>query len=687
MRRLTTVLVTALCLLVAVRSAPAEPRGMTPFDVARLESHTAAEISPDGTRVAVVRSVPRPLLTGDDGPAWAELYLLDVDSGQLRPFVTGEVNVSRVSWLPDGSAVAFLAERGGDEHRCLYAIPVDGGEARRVVCLGDDIRDYAFSPDGRRVAAIAAEPEAEERAELDSEGFDQVVVEEELRPRRVWIVDVGVTDAEPRALPLDGSASRVRWSPTGEELAVAVAPRPLVDDGYMRQRVRVVDPGSGEVRARIDNPGKLDDLRWSPDGRWLAMLSGSSLHDPAAGSLLVVGRAGGEPRDLTEGLEGTVSALAWQDAATILVLADVGVSTRLLRAHVTGGSLEPVAEPFSGGVLTDVSLARDGRTAAALGESPRHPAEVLTGTVGGELARRTVADPWLDEIRLAPQEVVRFQARDGLRLEGILVRPLGTAEDERVPLVLVVHGGPESHYRNGWMTRYSRPAQVLAARGIAVFHPNYRGSTGRGVQFAMSSQGDPAGAEFDDLVDAVDHLIQIGLVDPQRVGVTGGSYGGYATAWLTTRFSDRFAAGVMMAGISDKVSKIGTTDIPEEEFLVHARRRVWDDPLFFLQRSPIFWVADAHTPLLIVHGTADERVDVGQARELYRALETLGGAPVRLVLYPGEGHGNRDAAARYDLCLRLVRWMEHYLAGPGAEPPPPALDYRSERWGWVSSGE
>jgi dipeptidyl aminopeptidase/acylaminoacyl peptidase len=278
--------------------------------------------------------------------------------------------------------------------------------------------------------------------------------------------------------------------------------------------------------------------------------------------------------------------------------------------------------------------------------------------------------------------MVRYEARDGLEIEGILIHPIDRDPATRVPLVLVVHGGPEAHYRNGWMTRYSRPGQIFAARGFAVFYPNYRGSTGRGVEFSKLGQGDPAGAEFDDLVDGVDHLVEIGLVDRDRVGVTGGSYGGYATAWCATRLTDRFAAGVMFVGISNKLSKVGTTDIPDEEFYVHALKRVYDDVPFFLERSPISHVKGARTPLLILHGEDDPRVSVTQSKELYRALTIVGQAPVRLVLYRGEKHGNRKAAARYDYMLRVLRWMEHYLDGPGGEAPPYELDYRSPRDGW-----
>lgn len=292
--------------------------------------------------------------------------------------------------------------------------------------------------------------------------------------------------------------------------------------------------------------------------------------------------------------------------------------------------------------------------------------------------RLTDSNPWLKDIRLAKQEIVRYKARDGLEIQGILIHPLDEKPDKRYPLILTVHGGPESHYRNGWLTRYSGAGQLGAARGFAVFYPNYRGSTGRGVAFSKMDQADYAGKEFDDLIDGVDHLIRIGLVDADRVGVTGGSYGGFATAWCSTYYSERFAAGVMFVGISDHVSKAGTTDIPNEMTLVHARKRLWDDWDFFEERSPIRYVEKARTPLLILGGKDDTRVNPGQSLELYRNLKIIGKTPVRLVRYPGEGHGNRKAGARYDYNLRMMRWFNHYLKGPGGEPPAHKLDYGFE---------
>jgi dipeptidyl aminopeptidase/acylaminoacyl peptidase len=176
-------------------------------------------------------------------------------------------------------------------------------------------------------------------------------------------------------------------------------------------------------------------------------------------------------------------------------------------------------------------------------------------------------------------------------------------------------------------------------------------------------------------VDAVNHLVSVGLVDRAKVGITGGSYGGFASAWGATYLTEHFAASVMFVGLSNNVSRVGTTDIPNEEFHVHALKRPWDDWPFMLQRSPITHVAKSKTPTLILHGTADPRVHPTQSLELYRLMK-LHGKTVRLVWYPGEGHGNARAASRLDYSLRLMQWMTHYLKGPGGAPPPADLDYR-----------
>ncbi|MCZ6652993.1 MAG: S9 family peptidase [Planctomycetota bacterium] len=653
--------------------------------VAKTRSVTAAEISPDGSHVVYVLSVPRRPFKDDDGPAWAELHVVDT-RGNSRPFVTGDVSVGSVAWTPDGRGISFLAKRGDDEHRSLYVIPLGGGEARKVLEHETDIKSYSWNPDGSEVAFLATEKPEKEKKELAEKGFKARVYEEDLHPVATWISPVapaGVVVADeddatkPRKLDLAGSASELHWSPSGDRLAVALAPTSLIDDHYMRRQVNIVNVETARSVGQLDNPGKLGHVRWSPDGRHIAVTAGADIHDPNAGRLMVGPAQGGNLRDLLPGYLGDATSIAWQGNDTVMYVGDEGVWSTFGSVNADGSSQNTIV-PAGQMALRRLTLSRDGLSAAFISDSPSHPGEVFYMKHGEKQPRRlTNSNRWLDDVRLAPQEVVRYTARDGLEVEGLLIRPLDEEKGRRYPLILTVHGGPESHYSNGWLTRYASPGQLGAARGFAVFYPNYRGSTGRGVEFSKSGQNDYAGKEFDDLIDGIDHLIEMGLVDKDRVGVTGGSYGGFASAWCATYYSERFAASVMFVGISDQIAKFGTTDIPNEMFLVHSRRWPWEDWDYFRQRSPIYHFQKCRTPILIMHGEDDTRVHTSQSMELYRYLKTLGEVPVRLVLYPGEGHGNRKAASRMDYNMRMMRWMEHYLKAPGGDPPPYKLDLDS----------
>ena len=213
---------------------------------------------------------------------------------------------------------------------------------------------------------------------------------------------------------------------------------------------------------------------------------------------------GGAPRDLLPGLEGHVSAVDWQDARTVVYVANIGTETELGAIAIDATNRRTIVPPGQL-IVAGLDVGSAGTT-ALVAQTPQHPSELYTLGSGDMPTRRTTSNAWLAALRLATQEVIRHIARDGLELEGILIYPLDYEPGQRYPLILVVHGGPESHDRNGWLTGYSAPGQVAAARGFAVFYPNYRGSTGRGVAFSKTSQADAAGPEFDDLVDAVDHL-------------------------------------------------------------------------------------------------------------------------------------------------------------------------------------
>ena len=643
-----------------------------PKHIAKLQQVVSAVISPDGQRVAYTKAVPRKLMADPNGSAYTELHVVDLD-GNSRPFITGKVSVSDIQWTPDGTKIAYVANRADSDHSSLYVIPIDGGESQKIMEHDTSINDPVFNMDGSQVAFLAREKKPKEQSEIENHGFDQEIYEEDWTPTLVWVADVS-DDPRPRALSLIGSASTIEWSPSGKEISLAIAPTSLVDDSYMSKRAHVIDAESGRIIEKINNEGKLGAIHWSPDGKHLAMISGVDMHDPKDGRLMVAKLPGdGSIRDLMPDYEAHISSFVWKDENTLVWIAGEGTGTTVGTVTLAGEVTRLLED---GPIMSQLCLADDHETASLVGNTAEHPPEVFTMTLSSpEPARLTTTNPWLADMEFADQETVTWKAADGLELQGVLVKPLGYVEGRRYPMIMLVHGGPEAHISDGWITYYSRPGQVAAARGFMVLYPNYRGSTGRGVEFSKMGQADSAGKEFSDLVDAIDALAERGLVDPKRVGITGGSYGGYASAWGSTFYSDRYAASVMFVGISDKLSKLGTTDIPEEAYLVHQRKRVWEDWDYFLERSPIRYVERNQTPTLILHGKNDPRVHPSQSLELHRHLKTLGQAPVRLVLYEGEGHGNRKAASRFDYNLRMLRWMEHFLMGDNQDAPPHQLDY------------
>jgi dipeptidyl aminopeptidase/acylaminoacyl peptidase len=655
----------ALSAQVAAPPATAQAaEGLSPLQVAQLQSVAAVAISSDGRYAAyTLTAPPNPSELNDPTPT--HLYIVDRQTGASRQLYSA-AGVTSIAFRPGHAAVTFLAAEQGVP-RSVYEVPVTGGPAQRVWGFDRPLLAYSWAPDGNRMAVVANEPVQQPATPLP---YLPIFYEENVPQRLGYVVDVSAGSA-PRQIQQTGSYYMMEWSPGGDRLAVSVAPTPSVDDSYMRQSVMVVDAGTLQVVADIDNAGKLGQIQWSPDGRQLALRAGHDVHDPIDGRILVVPAAGGTPRNILPDFQGKFEHIVWTGANEIHFVASEGVRSTFGRINPDGSRLQRIVAQ-EGLALTAFARAPSGHV-AFIGNTPRHPAEVFMLTPGQREPPRRMTDsnPWLASVPMGEQRVVRYQPRDGaFELEGLLVLPVGHRDGTRVPVITMVHGGPEAHYLHGWLTNYSMPGQLAAGRGYAVFYPNYRGSTGRGIAFAMSSQADAAGREFDDIVDGVDHLIRTGIADSARIGVTGGSYGGYATAWMSTYYSDRFAAGVMFVGISNNISKWGTSDIPNELYLVHSREWYWDNWQKYLERSPIYHVDRARTPLLIMHGADDTRVHPAQSLELYRHMTVRRPeVPVRLILYPGEGHGNVRSASRLDYTLRMIGWFDAFLQGDGTMPP------------------
>ncbi|WP_283709066.1 S9 family peptidase [Pseudoalteromonas prydzensis] len=670
---------TSLALAIGLSSSLAvAATSLTVEDIPKIQSVLQTSISPDGETVAFTRSVPRELYVDENGTNYSELYVVD-DEGVERPFITGTVSIKSIQWSNDSKTIYFLAKLKDDKFSALYQIPVDGGQAQKVLSLKDtSISSYQLSPNNKQLAILAMPAADKSEKELKKLGFMAEVYELGLKNKQLFIVDLANADKPltPQPLNVANYVSDVNWAAQGDKLLVKTQPTALIDDKYTKSQWHLFDIASNQVTMSFATEGKLDGAELSHDGRYIAILGAEDKHDPATGRLFLADTKTGEVTDWLPNFMGHIVDFEWSNKRnTLNFIANVGTQS-FVASIKTGSNKYKKLIKEGEFIASNLSISDSDKTIALRGNTAKHPNEVFI-VRGSKAQRLTDSNTWLNDKRFAKQETISLQARDGVEIDGVLVYPLDYSEGTRYPLIMSVHGGPESHDKDGWVTNYSRPGQMGAARGYAVFYPNYRGSTGKGVDYSKLGQNDYAGKEFDDLVDFKDHLVGMGLVDGKRVGITGGSYGGYASAWGATKLTEHFAASVMFVGVTNQLSKFGTTDISNEMNLVHARSYPWDKWQWYLERSPIYWAGQSKTPLLIMHGKDDPRVHPAQSMELYRYMKVQG-KDVRLVYYPGEGHGNRKVAAQYDYSLRLMRWMDNYLIDGNKDMPAFEIDHAAK---------
>ncbi|MEE9288536.1 MAG: S9 family peptidase [Bacteroidota bacterium] len=639
----------------------AQQRVLTPELVLSIRTITDVQLSPDGKRIGFVVSRTR----GEDeepGAPVRNIWMMSVEGGEPWQLTFSNQIDESPRWSPDGKWIAFLSKRGESEKAQVYVIPVDGGEPLQLTKGEESVKVIQWSPDGYKIAYTVTDAKTEDEIRTEENGEDWTVADRNQKHRRLHVVDVETTTSEQvTESPL--TVYDFDWSPDGTAFVLAAAETPSVDDSYMGVKLYRVSADGGEATLLVPTEGKLKRPRWSPDGKWITWLGATAMKDPYAGSVFVVPSDGGIPENLLGGYEGTADWLGWQPGkkSTIVFTAIERQSTLVHMIAIPEKKRSPLMTQHIAYRGSGPSFSRDGKRMAIGASTPYHPTEVFFGkSVDKPLKRLTHFNPQLGNVALGEQEVIRWKSVDGWEIEGVLVKPVGFQSGKRYPTVVQPHGGPESASLNGWLGRYSRWGQLLAGRGFVTLYPNYRGSIGRGVQFSMADHRDPMGLEFQDMVAGIDYLVEQGITDPERVGIGGGSYGGYTSAWAATSGSDRFKASVMWMGISNWVSMASASDIPRELAIVHWDADLYDNFELYWDRSPLAHIEKANTPTLIIHGAADPRVPIGQSLEMYTALKWRG-VPVEFVTYPREEHGIQERAHRLDFMQRVLRWFEKYL--------------------------
>jgi dipeptidyl aminopeptidase/acylaminoacyl peptidase len=651
----------------------AQDNVFTSYDLLRTKYVVETSISPDGNFIAYTLHVPRQL-EDEPGNHFRYLYLFNLDNGASTELLGDKVFVSSIGWMPDSKSITFRAKLNEDKFTQVYKLLLDSTEPVALTNSLSSVLQYEITSDGNQLAFVATSLESEEKKEFIEKGFDAEIYEEEYLDRNLYLLHLKSQMMSPRQITSDLSVFDFQWSPDGKQIAAFIADKNLVDYSYMFKKVYLIDPTTGERTLHLDNPGKITQMEWSPDGNHIAFIAASSVNDAVTGSLFITQvpntKKFNELKNYAAGKELSIRNVKWKDENNFLFLSEEGVDISLSEQGIEDAEQKILIEP---GMVVFSSFNVENNLISFAGNNLKHPSELYTFSLDDKrLSELTNVNPWLKDVQLADQKKITYNARDGLEIQGILFYPLNFEEGTKYPLIVHIHGGPEYANSNGWQTAYNRWGQIAAAKGFFVFMPNYRSGSSRGIDFTMEGFGDLAGAEFNDVIDGIDYLIAEGFVDKDKVGIGGGSYGGYFSAWAATKFSHRFAAAVVFVGIGNQVSKMLTTDIPYEDYLVHWGTWIHENEDLVWERSPVRYVNGSTTPTLILGGMNDTRVHPSQSLQLYRGLKLHSNAPVRLVRYPGEGHGNRKNTSRLDYSLRTMRWFEYYLKGDNSKKEMPS---------------
>jgi dipeptidyl aminopeptidase/acylaminoacyl peptidase len=626
----------------------------TPESMVDLPVAGSPEISPDGSIIAY--TVRETNMEGEESSFTTHIWVAKADGSMNRQFTRGKQSATNPQFSPDGKYLSFVSAR--DNGRQVYKMHLDGGEAQKITSAENGVGSYQWSPDGARIAYTMTDSPSEEQRTRERERRDVTVVDTEFRYSRIYVQTVGEEDA--KAIYADDiQTTSFDWSPDGNTIVFAHQPTPRINDRY-EMNISTVPADSGSVSSLVYREGTDSNPRFTPDGSDVVFVShGGQVEGIGLGDLYVVSASGGEPRALGQTYDRSASITGFDARGNLLVREWRNTASVLYRMSLDGSDPELITP--EDGVYNQFAVNRNGSRIVFTYETPEQPREVYLTNLN-RFSPQKVSSVF-DEIQLPEfgrTEVLTWTSYDGKEIEGLLTYPVGYEEGDQVPLILMVHGGPSGIYAQTWTGSGGIYAiQYFAEKGYALLRPNPRGSTGYGKEFRYANFQDWGYGDYEDLMSGVDKVIEMGVADPDRMAEMGWSYGGYMTSWIVTQ-TDRFQAVSMGAGLSNLVSMVGTTDIPDY-LLAHMGGPYWDGNMETYQRhSAVYFMDDVVTPTQIIHGDGDLRVPLGQGQEFYWALQEKG-VDTEMILLPRTGHGPTEPKLIAEVSNRILKWFDKYI--------------------------
>ena len=631
------------------------------------EDVQAPQLSPDGAQILFTR---RWIDKMND--KWeSSIWLMNADGSHLRSLTQG----SDVKWSPDGKRIAYIG-KGEPSGQQIFVRWMDGeGAATQISHLSESPSGLDWSPDGKMIAfnenvpvkeswhiAMPAPPKGAKWTEAP-----KVVTRLNYRSDRI-----GYTDDAYRhifVIPSDGGTARQlttgdwshsapSFSPDGKWIVFSSLREPNAENAFRKSQIYAANVETGEIRQLTHRNGTNGNPSFSPDGKMIAFMSAdSSDHSAWAESrLFMMGADGSNPHLVSGTLDRPISGLVWTPDGSSLYFNVENEGSKNLYVTNSAGQFHPVTSGKE--VLTVSSIGKNG-LGVGIRSTPTKPNDIVSfavpraGTTSTFAQLTAVNDDVLAGKELAQTEEIWYTSKDGLRIQGWIVKPPGFDPAKKYPLILDIHGGPQSMYN----VAFSFARQDQAANGNVVLYTNPRGSTGYGEKFTNEIKNAYPGKDFDDLMAGVDTVLGRGYIDPKNMFVTGCSGGGVLTAW-TVGHTTRFAAAAALCPVIDWISFVGETD--GASWYGNFEKPFWEDPSEYLRRSPIMYVGHVKTPTLLMTGVLDLRTPIPQIEEFYRALK-MAGVPTAMIRMNNEYHGTSSTPSNFlRTQLYLQSWFDKY---------------------------
>ncbi len=640
----------------------------TPELSMKVKAVGGVQVSPDGKRV--LYTVNEPVMTAEKSEYLTQIWMANTDGSDAFQMTFGEKSSTNPDWSPDGRWIAFTSSRSGKNN--LYLMRSTGGEAEMITDVKSGVGGFAWSPDGKWIAFTMTDPPTDDEEKKNKGKDDSRWVDENVKMSHLYVVPAakdGAGKREPRQLTKGaftvgsalGGGGGFDWSPDGKSIVFTHTKSPKADY-WTSADVSVVDVASGEVKALAATAAAETQPIYSPDGKWIALTTSDNPPSWAFQSRIdIIPAAGGAPKPLPPTFDEQPNLIGWAaDGKRVYFSETRGTTTAISTINVETGAITDIEKGRA--VYGSVNLNR-ARTMFGMTTQNNDAAveAYVTRADNFSPAKVSAANADLPKPPLGRMEVVRWKSQDGTEIEGILNYPVNYKAGERVPLLLVIHGGPTGVFTQNFAAAPNLyPTAVFNAHGYAVLRANPRGSSGYGKKFRYANYKDWGGGDYRDLMAGVDHVISMGVADPNRLGVMGWSYGGFMTSWVITQ-TKRFKAASIGAAVTNLMSFNGTSDIPG--FIPdYMGAEFWDNLDVYRQHSAMFNVKGVSTPSLIQHCEGDQRVPISQGYELYNALKRQG-VPVRMLVMPRQAHGPTEPKMLLKVMQTNVEWFDKMIGG------------------------